>query len=152
MIKVVLASVLILGAIALKGIVNLALGDMLLSMAAPVLLFYKLLGNRPHFLMYVGFAAGLLGGAAFLWGYIAIPLQYYYSVWGWWGVLAGVVATLLFPVQILLFLGVAFVKGGAWLYVGKFITELLFAVAGALLFASSTSASPWARFRWRPHV
>jgi hypothetical protein len=149
MIKVLFGLALVLVAIVLKGLVNITLGDVLLLLAAPILLVYKMLGNRPSFFVYVGFLAGLLGAAAFVCGYIVVPLQYYYSLWGWYGVVAGVVATLLLPVQLFLFLGVALIKGDAWLYVGKFITEVIFGFAGMLLFASCLSASPWERFRKR---
>ena len=150
MLKVIGALVAVVLAILMKGLLNLTLGDMLLIVAVPLMFFYKLFGNRPGFLIYVGFASGFLGGWAFIWGYIVVPIQYYYSVWGWPGVVGGVIATILLPFQLLLFFAVAFFEGGAAEYIGKFISGVLFAIGGMLLWLSVLSASPWERFRRRP--
>lgn len=134
-------------AILMKGLWNLSLGEMLLIMAIPLMFLYKLFGNRPTFLLYVGFFSGFLGGWAFIWGYIVVPIQYYYSLWGWSGVAVGVIATILLPFQLLLFFAVAFIKGGAAEYIGRFISGVLFAVTGTLLWLSALSTSPWERLR-----
>lgn len=147
MLKVLGAFVLATIAIVMKGILNLSLGDMLLILAVPFVFLYKLLGNRPAVLSYVGIFAGFLGALAGIGGYIVVPIQYYYSLWGWSGVAAGIIATILLPFQLLLFFGVAFFKGGAAIYMGKFISGVLFAVSGLLLYKSIFSASLWERFR-----
>lgn len=147
MLKVLGAFVLAAIAVAMKGVLNLSLGDILLILAVPFVFLYKLLGNRPEVLAYVGFFAGFLGALAFIAGYVVVPIQYYYSLWGWFGVAAGIIATILLPFQLLFFFGVAFFKGGAAIYLGKFISGVLFAVSGLLLFTSVHSTSPWERFR-----
>ena len=147
MLKVLGAFVAVVAAILMKGLLNLAFTEILLTLAVPLIFLYKCLGNRPAFLVYVGFAAGFFGGLAFVFGYIVVPIQYYYAVWGWPGVVGGVIATILLPFQLVLFFAVAFFKGGAAVYIGKFISGVLFAIAGGLLFASCFSASPWARFQ-----
>lgn len=150
MLKVLGAFVAVILAILMKGLMNLSLGDMSLILAVPLMFLYKVLGNRPAFLIYVGFFCGFLGGWAFLWGYIVAPIQYYYSLWGWSGVVAGIIATILLPFQLLLFFAVAFFKGGAAEYIGKFLSGVFFAIAGLLrllLWSSVFSVSPWARFR-----
>lgn len=147
MLKVFGAFVAAVLAILMKGLINLSLGEMLLILAIPFMFLYKVFGNKPAFLLFVGFFSGVLGAWDFIWGYIVIPIQYYYSLWGWSGVAAGVIATILLPFQLLLFFAVAFFKGGAAEYVGRFIAGVLFGITGLLLWISTLSASPWERFR-----
>ncbi len=152
MLKVLGAFVAVVLAIFMEGLRNLSLGDMLLILAVPIMFVYKLLGNRPAFLIYVGIFCSFLGGWAFLWGYIVVPTQYYYSVWGWPGIVGGVVAAILLPLQLLMFFAVAYFKGGAAEYIGKFLSGVFFSIAGLMLWFSSFSASPWERFRRRNAV
>ena len=149
MLKVFASLVVMVAAILLVGIWQVTLGGVALIVTWPLVFLYKLLGNRPGFLIYVGFLAGFLGGLAFIWGYIFVPIQYYYSLWGWGGVFVGVLATILLPFQLFLFFGVALFKGGAAIYIGNFLSDVLFGISGLLLYMSIFSASPWERFRLR---
>ena len=146
MLYVLAAFAAVVAGILLKGLLYLSLGDILISLAVPVMLLYKLFGNRPSFFIYVGMIAGILGGFAVLWAYIIVPIQYYYQVWGWLGIVGGIVATLLLPVQLILFLVVTYIKGGAAMYLGNFFAGLCFGLAGLSLFNSAFSMPIWSYF------
>lgn len=143
MIKVFVALVIAMIGVLLKGLLNLSLAEILVVAMIPFVFLYKLFGNRPGFLIYAAMLGSFAGGVSAFWGYVIVPIQYYYSVWGWGGVVAGVIAALLLPLEFFLFLGVAFFKGGAAEYVGKFFGGLCFGFAGLFLFLSAVSQSPW---------
>lgn len=83
---------------------------------------------------------GAFGGAgAAFWGYVIVPIQYYYSVWGWGGVVVGVIAAILLPLELVLFFVVAFFKGGAAEYMGKFLAGICFGFVGLFLFNGEIS-------------
>ncbi len=143
MIKVCIALALAVVGVLMKGLLHLSLVDAVLVLMIPFVFLYKLLGNRPHLLVYAGMLGAFAGAASFFYGYIIVPIQYYYSIWGWSGVVAGVIAALLLPLEFFLFLGVAFFKGGAAVYIGKFIGGICFGISGWLLFVGAVSQSPW---------
>jgi len=129
----------------LKGLLNLSLSDVFVVLAIPMMLVFKVLGNRPAFFVYVAMLAGFAGGISFLYGYVIIPIRYYYGIWGWGGVVGGVLASLLLPFQLIIFLSVAYFKGGAVVYIGDFFAGILFGFAGLLLYLSPFTGSIWAR-------
>ena len=146
MLYVLAAFVAVVGGVLLKGLLHLSLGEITIALAVPVMLLYKLLGNRPSFFVYVGMVAGFLGGFAALWAYVVVPTQYYYQIWGWPGIVGGIIAVILVPAQLVLFLVVAFLKGGAAVYLGNFFAGICFGLAGMLLFNSAFSMSIWSYF------
>ncbi len=143
MIKVFVALVIAVIGILLKGLWNLSLAEMLVVAMIPFVFLHKLFGNRPSFLIYAAILGAFAGGVSAFWGYVIVPIQYYYSVWGWGGVVAGIIAALLLPLEFFLFLGAAFFKGGAAAYIGKFFGGICFGLAGLFLFHSGASQSPW---------
>lgn len=143
MIKVFVALTITVIGVLLKGLLNLSLAEILMIAMIPFVFLYKLLGNRPGFLIFAAALGAFAGGVSAFWGYVIVPIQYYYSVWGWGGVVAGVIAALLLPLEFFLFLGVAFFKGGAAAYIGKFFGGICFGLAGLFLFHSAASESPW---------
>jgi hypothetical protein len=146
MLYVLAAFVAAVAGVLLKGLLHLSLGEILISLAVPVMLLYKLFGNRPSFFVYAGMIAGFLGGFAALWAYVVVPIQYYYQIWGWLGIVGGIVAVLLLPAQLILFLVVAFLKGGAAVYLANFFAGICFGLAGLLLFSSAFSMPIWSYF------
>jgi len=132
----------------LKGLMHLSLGEITIILAVPVMFLFKLFGNRPSFFTYGGLLAGILGGVAAFWAYVVVPIQYYYELWGWLGIAGGIVAVLLLPVQLIMFLVVAYIKGGAAVYLGNFFGGIAFAIAGMLLFNSAFSMPFW-RYFWK---
>jgi hypothetical protein len=145
MLQVLMAFVLSVIGVLLKGLLNLTLAEVALFFAVPCVFFYKLFGNRPGFLVYVAMIGALGGAGAAFYGYVIVPIQYYYSVWGWIGVIAGVIAAILLPLELVLFFAVAYFKGGAAVYIGKFLAGICFGFAGIFLFNSAFAKSPW---RW----
>jgi len=143
MVKVLVALVIAAVGVLLKGLLNLSLADVLVVLAIPFVFLFKLFGNRPGFLVYAAMLGGFAGGVSVFWGYVIVPIQYYYSLWGWSGVAAGVIAAVLLPLEFFLFLGVAFFKGGAAEYMGKFFGGICFGLSGLFLFNSALSRSPW---------
>lgn len=127
----------------MKGLSHLSLADVAVLIAIPLVFLYKLFGNRPSFLIYAAVLGSFAGGVSAFWGYVIIPIQYYYSLWGWVGIVAGVIAVLLLPAQLVLFLVVAFFKGGAAVYVGNFLSGICFGLGGLFLFNSAFGKSPW---------
>jgi hypothetical protein len=124
----------------MKGFVNLALADIVVILMIPLVLIYKLLGNRPAFLEYAGIVGLVAGISAGWWGVLVVPIQYLYSIWGWSGASVGAI---LAPVSPVIFLGVAFWKGGAVEYVGKFLAGSCFAATGLLLMRGAVGKSSW---------
>lgn len=145
MLQVLIALVLTVIGVLMKGFLNLSLAEVALLLAVPCVFFYKLFGNRPGFLVYAAMIGALGGGVAAFYGYVIVPIQYYYSVWGWGGVIAGVIAAILLPLELVLFFAVAYFKGGAAVYVGKFLAGICFGFAGIFLFSGAFAKSPW---RW----
>jgi hypothetical protein len=143
MIKIFIAFIITIIGILLKGLWNLSLAEMLVFAMVPFVFLYKLFGNRPSFLIYAAIIGSFAGGVSAFCGYVIVPIQYYYSVWGWGGVITGIIATLLLPLEFFLFLGVAFFKGGAAAYIGKFFGGICFGLVGLFLFQSAISQSPW---------
>lgn len=143
MVKVLIAIVIATIGLLMKGLLNFSLADVLVILMIPFVFLYKLFGNRPSFLLYAAMLGAFAGGVSAFWGYIIIPIQYYYSLWGWGGVVAGVIAAFLLPLEFFLFLGVAFFKGGAAEYIGRFFGGICFGFAGTLLFWGAASRSPW---------
>lgn len=145
MIKVLVAFVVAIAGILLVGLLNLSIANVVVVFAVPFVFLFKLLGNRPLFFVYAAFIAAFAGGVSVFFGYIVAPIEYYFSIWGWVGVVAGVIAAILLPLQLFLFLSVAFLKGGAGVYLGQFLGGLCFGISGFLLYVGATSQSPW---RW----
>jgi len=148
MLYILAAFVSVVAGVLLKGLIHLSLGEITIILVVPVMLLYKLLGNRPSFLIYGGLVAGLLGGFAAFWAYVVVPIQYYYELWGWLGIAGGTVAVLLLPAQLIMFLAVAYFKGGAAGYLGNFFGGIAFALAGMFLFNSAFSMPIW-RYLWK---
>lgn len=151
MLYVIVAFVAVVVGVFLKGLFHLSLGEITIILAVPLMFIYKLLGNRPSFLMYGGIVAGLLGGFTAFWAYVVIPIQYYYDLWGWLGIAGGIVAVLLLPAQLIMFLAVAYLKGGAAVYLGNFFGGIAFALAGMFLFNSAFSLPIW-RYFWKKEI
>jgi hypothetical protein len=149
MVKVIIAIVLVMTGIAVKGLMHMNLADLAVFIAIPFVFVFKLLGNRPKIFVIAGMIGVLGGGIAAFGGYIVAPIQYYYSLWGWGGVVAGVLAAILLPLEFFLFVGVALVKGGAAEYVGKFISGICFGFAGVLLLSAAITDSPCTWFSKR---
>ncbi len=143
MVKVLVALVIAAVGVLMKGLLNLSLADVLVVLAIPFVFLFKLFGNRPGFLVYAAMLGAFAGGVSVFWGYVIVPIQYYYSLWGWGGVAAGVIAAVLLPLEFFLFLGVAFFKGGAAEHMGKFFGGICFGLSGLFLFNSALSQSPW---------
>ena len=143
MLQVLIALVLTVVGVLMKGLLNLSLAEVALLLAAPCVFLYKLFGNRPGFLVYAAMIGAFGGGIAAFWGYVIVPIQYYYSVWGWGGVIAGVIAAILLPLELVLFFAVAYFKGGAAIYIGKFLAGICFGFAGLFLFNGAFAKSPW---------
>ena len=143
MVKPLVALVIAAVGVLLMGLVNLTLVEVLVIVAVPFVFLFKLFGNRPAFLRYAGVLGAFAGAVSAFWGYVIVPIQYYYVLWGWGGVAAGVIATILLPLEFFLFLGVAFFKGGAAEYVGKFFGGICVGLSGQLLLNSAISQSPW---------
>jgi hypothetical protein len=150
MIRIFVAFAFAVVGILLQGLLRMSIAEGIVVLTLPIVLLYKLLGNRPHFLIYFVFVAIFAGALAGIHGYIIVPIQYYYSVWGWPGVIAGIIATLLLPLQIVLFLGVALIKGGGAEYIAKFFGGLCFALSAAFVAHGAFSVSPWSKLaNWR---
>jgi hypothetical protein len=147
MLQVLIALVAAVIGVLIKGLLNLSLAEVALLLAIPFVFLYKLFGNRPGFLVFAAMIGAFSGGAAAFWGYMIVPIQYYYSLWGWRGVVAGVIAAVLLPLELVLFFVVAFFKGGAAEYIGKFLAGICFGFAGLFLFSGAVAKSPWS---WLP--
>ena len=133
--------------ILMKGLLHLSLADVVVILALPVMFLYKLLGNRPSFFAFGGIIGSFAGGISAFYGYVIVPIQYYYELWGWMGVVLGVVAFLLFIIpELILFLVVAYIKGEAAVYIGEFFSGICFGIAGVCLLNSAFSWSIWSRF------
>ena len=143
MVKVFVALVLAVIGVLMKGLMNLSLADMFVFLMIPLVFLYKLLGNRPGFFAHAATLGMFAGGMSAFFGYVVAPIQYYYSVWGWGGAIAGIVAALLLPLEFFLFLGVAFFKGGAANYMGQFFGGIFFGLTGFILYYGAVSESPW---------
>ena len=143
MLQVLIALVLAVIGVLMEGLLNLSLAATALLLAAPCVFFYKLFGNRPSFLVYTAIIGAFGGGIAAFWGYVVVPIQYYHSVWGWGGVVAGVIAAILLPLEFVLFFAVAYFKGGAAVYIGKFLAGVCFGFASLFLFNGAFATSPW---------
>lgn len=129
----------------LTGVMNLTLANALVLLALPFVFVYKLLGNRPSILFIAAVLGAIGGGLSAFWGYFVVPTLYYFTLWGWSGVVIGVIAGLLIPLQAVLFIGAAIVNGDAGVYVGKFLGGLCFGLTGMLMFRGAAAQSPW---RW----
>lgn len=145
MLQILIALVLTVIGVLMKGLLNLSFAEVALLLAVLCVFFYKLFGNRPGFLVYAAMIGALGSGVAVFYGYVIVPIQYYYWVWGWSGVIAGVIAAILLPLEIVLFIAVAYFKGGAAVYIGKFLAGICFGLAGLFLFNGVFAKSPW---RW----
>jgi len=145
MLQVLIALVLTVIGVLMKGLLNISLAEVALLLSVPCVFFYKLFGNRPGFLVYAAMIGALSGGVAAFYGYVIVPIQYYYSVYGWGGVIAGIIAAILLPLELVLFFAVAYFKGGAAVYIGKFLAGICFGVAGIFLLNGAFTRSPW---RW----
>jgi len=143
MLQVLIALIVAFLGVLMKGLLNLSLAEVALLFMIPFVFLYKLFGNRPGFLVYAAVIGAFGGGGAAFWGYVIVPIQYYYSLWGWGGVIAGVIAAILLPLELVLFFVVAFLKGGAAEYIGKFLAGICFGFAGFLLLNGAFAKSPW---------
>jgi len=130
----------------LIGLLHLSLAEITVVLAVPVMFLYKLFGNRPSFFVLGGVAGGIAGSLAAFWAYVVVPIQYYYDIWGWPGVVGGIVAVILVPAQLILFLAVAIIKGGALVHIFKFFGGICLGSAGILLFNSGFSTPMWSVF------
>lgn len=99
MLQILIALVLTVIGVLMKGLLNLSFAEVALLLAVLCVFFYKLFGNRPGFLVYAAMIGALGSGVAFFYGYVIVPIQYYYWVWGWSGVIAGVIAAILLPLE-----------------------------------------------------
>ena len=149
MVNLLVGLIIAIVGVLLKGLLNLSVADFLVILAIPFVFLFKLFGNRPGFLVYASMVGAFAGGISAFSGYIVVPIQYYYSLWGWGGVVTGVIAAILLPLEFFLFFGVALVKGGAAEYMGKFFGGICFGLAGLFLFNSAFSQSPWSWFSKR---
>lgn len=145
MLQVLIALVLTVIGVLMKGLLHLSFAEIVLLLAVPCVFFYKLFGNRPGFLVYAAMIGALCGGIAGFYGYVVVPIQYYYLVYGWGGVIAGLIAAILLPLELVLFFIVAYFKGGAAVYIGNFLAGICFCFAGIFLFNGAFAQSPW---RW----
>lgn len=143
MLQVLIALVLAVVGLLMEGLVNLSLAATLLLLAIPCTLLYKIFGNRPSYLVFAAIVGTIGGGIAAFWGYVVVPIQYYHSVWGWGGVVAGVIAALLLPLEFVLFFAVAYFKGSATIYIGKFLAGICFGFSSLFLFNGAFAKSPW---------
>ncbi len=137
MIRIFIAFIFAIAGFFLFGLLNLSIANAVVIVAVPFVFIYKLFGNRPSFFMFAAFAAAFAGGFSLLHGYIIAPIEYYYSIWGWGGVVAGVIAAILLPLEAVLFLAVTYFKGGAGIYVVHFFGGICFGISGFLLYAAA---------------
>lgn len=125
--------------IILKGLLNLSLAELLLILMIPVIIIYKISGSSKTSFAYAAFIAAFAGGLSALWAYIIVPIQYYHAIWGLKGIVVGIIATILLPLQFFLFLFVALFKGGAFLYICKFFAGIFFGLSGFFAFKTIIS-------------
>ena len=143
MIQVLIAIFFIIAGVLMKGLINLSFSEIIIVLSVPCVFIYKLFGNRPSFLVFAGMLGAFCGGIAGFYGYIVVPIQYFYSIWGGGGIVVGVIAAILLPINWLIFLFVAYLKGSATVYIAKFVAGVCFGLAGVLIFNGSISKSPW---------
>jgi hypothetical protein len=143
MLQILIALLLIVVGILIKGLLNLSLYEVALLLATPCVFLYKLFGNRPSFLIYAAMIGAFGGGISAFFGYVIVPIQYYYSICGWSGVVAGIAAAIPLPLGLIIFFAVACFKGGAAVYIGDVLAGICFGLAGHFLFVSALIKSPW---------
>lgn len=143
MLQVIFALALTVIGVLMTGYIHLSLAEVVLLLAAPCVFIFKLFGNRPRFLVFAAYIGAICGGLAFFEGYVVVPIHYYYSVWGWGGVIAGIIAAILLPLEFVLFFAAAYFKGGAADYIGMFLAGICFGFAGLFLFNGVCAKSPW---------
>lgn len=143
MFHLVLGTVLLIGGVALKGLINLTLPEMVLFLGPPILLIYKLLNNHPSFLVHGLWLFGLCGSLAGLNSEIFVPTIYYYQHWGLMGVALGIVTGVLIPIQIVLFPIIAILKGKAIVAVCHFFAKFLFLGSGLVFYRAFLTPPLW---------
>jgi hypothetical protein len=141
MFKVFFAVVMAIAGVLLVGLLNLSIANMAVILVIPFVFIFKLFGDRPLLFAYATYIGVLAGGVSMFHGYILVPIQYYYGIWGWGGVAAGVVAAILLPLEAVLFLVTAYIKGGSGHYVGQFLGGICFGIAALLVFLATMQKS-----------
>lgn len=131
MTKAALAIFFTMAAIFVRGLDDSSYGELLLLLLSLLAFVYRAFGGRPSLLSFAPIFGAYLAGFGFLWCYVVVPIQYYYSLWGWFGALVGVIAA---PFEVGLFPAIALLKGGSALYVARFISGILSGIAGIFLF------------------
>jgi hypothetical protein len=134
------AIVIVTVGLLVEGLINVSVADILVVLAIPFVCLYRLLGRRPRFLRYVGNVAMFAGAVSAIYGFAWAPTRYYYGLWGWSGILLGVIAAVVVPLQPIVLLATAFIKGGAAIPIAKLLSGICFGIAGRLL--SIASATP----------
>lgn len=148
MLQLLLALFFVAVGVLVEGLANLNIGEIIVLCAWPVLFTHKLLGNRPALLAGLGKITWFAGAMAAAFAYFIVPIMYYQVVWGWPGVVAGIVCAILAPLQLILFVVASAFNDGSAPYAVRFIGGLSFGLAAFLMMGAATQPSPW-RFLMR---